>query len=92
MGEPVARAIELDDQRGGDVRGKASGEDGRLDCLDGVLVDHLECSGQDARGDDGGDGAAGILDLIEVGEQRLDRRRERDQSHLDLAADPQRAL
>ena len=67
--------VHLDEEDGAGV-GWVAGVDGRLHCLHGRLVHHLQGGRQDALADDGRDGLAGLIDLVEDGEERDGGRRQ----------------
>ena len=74
------RPVELGQEHGAGVERQAQVHV-RLDGDDREVIDHLERRRHDARGDDRGDGAAGVLDVVEDDEERahgLGPRRERD--------------
>jgi hypothetical protein len=91
-GDGGGAAVELDDQRGGDVGRQAGGVGAGLDGADRLLIHHLEGGGQEAGADDGADRAARVVDVVEEGEQRLHGLGQRQQPDVDLGGDAERPL
>ena len=87
LGEPV----HFDEQNRARAL-RVSGADGGFGGADAQVVHHLDGGGDDSRADDAGDGGAGVIQLVEHRQQRLDRLRLAQQANGYLGHDRQRPL
>ena len=91
LGHRLAQAVHLDEQDGARVH-RIAHVQRRLYGADDLPIHHLQRGGDDAAGDDGGDGLARLVHLIEDGEESVRGLRPAQEPHDDLGDDAQRPL
>ncbi|NCW45161.1 MAG: DUF3108 domain-containing protein, partial [Gemmatimonadaceae bacterium] len=87
--QPFGHAVHFAQQHGRRVHRIARGIDAGFHAADGGVVHHLQRGGHDPARDDARHRPCGLLHGREVGEQRVDRVRERHQPHSDFGGDPE---